>query len=41
MISSKDIFASQRLNLSLDIFCLLDIFLRNSAVAALEIVSLM
>ena len=40
MTSSKDIFASQRLNYSLDIFFLLGILQRNSAVAALEVVSL-
>ena len=39
MISSKDIFALQRLNFSLDGFFLLGILLRNSVVAALEVVS--
>ena len=40
MISSKDIFASEMLNCSLDIFFLLGILVRNSVVAALEVVSL-
>ena len=38
MISSKDLFASQRLSSSLDIFFLLGILLRNLVVAALEVV---
>ena len=40
MISCKDIFASEMLNCSLDIFFLLGILVRNSVVAALEVVSL-
>ena len=42
MISSKDVYvsSSQRLKSSLDIFFLLGILLRNSVVAALEVVSL-
>ena len=38
MISSKDYFASQSLNRSLYSFFLLGILLRNSVVAALEVV---
>ena len=38
MISSKDLFASQRLSSSLDIFFLLGILLTNLVVAALEVV---
>ena len=40
MTSSKDIFVSQRLNCPLDIFFQLGILLRNSVVAALEVISL-
>ena len=36
MISSEDIFASQRLNCSLGIFFLLESLLRNLVAAALE-----
>ena len=41
MTSSKDVFVSQGLNCSLDIFFLLGILLRSSVVAVLEVVSLM
>ena len=37
MISSKDISDSQILKCSLDIFCLLGIFRKNSIVAAVEV----
>ena len=40
MISSKDIFESQRLNYLLDIFSLSGILLKNSVVEAWEVVSL-
>ena len=39
MIPSKDIFASQRLNCSLHFFFLLGILLKNSVLAASEVVS--
>ena len=39
MISSKDTFVSQRLNCSLNIFFLLGILVKNSVVAAFEVVS--
>ena len=39
MISSKDIFASQRLNYLLDIFSLSGILLKNSVVEAWKVVS--
>ena len=39
-ISSKDLFTSQRLDYSLDIFFLSDILLKTSVVAVLEVVSL-
>ena len=37
MISSKDISVSQRLKCSLDVFCTLGVFLRNSGVAAVQV----
>ena len=40
MISSKDVYASQNLKSPLDIFVLLGILLKNSVVAALEVVYL-
>ena len=40
MIPSKGIFASQKLNFSIDIFFLLEILLKNLVVAALEVVFL-